>query len=254
MQHALPSTQQALLVIADISGFTQFMKSQEHAAGDAMQIVVELLKSVVAVGQPPLRLVEVEGDALFFYALVSEPRTLGSIKRNVSCFFQAFEQKLRQLCATHPCAAAARNLRLKVILHAGAVARERIHGFDKLFGMDVILAHRLLKNSVAAHEYILLTRAAYDLLGAFNHTQPQWQMEYYEDIGAIEVAVFFSPLQNHAFADVARKYDPTAHCNRFRFSCFVEPDNAARDYVMHSQVALHVAGHERMELRSGPSP
>lgn len=119
MQQVRPSTQQALLVIADISGFTQFMKSQEHAAGDAMQVVVELLKSVVAVAAPPLHLAEVEGDALFFYALVPEPRALASIKRNVSCFFQAFEQTLQRLCATHSGAAAAQNLRLKVILHAG---------------------------------------------------------------------------------------------------------------------------------------
>ena len=37
-----PSTYKALLVIADISGFTQFMKSHKQAGSHAMQVVVEL--------------------------------------------------------------------------------------------------------------------------------------------------------------------------------------------------------------------
>jgi hypothetical protein len=76
-----PSTYKALLVIVDISGFTQFMKSYENVANHAMQVVVELLRAVISAAAPPLKLAEVEGDAAFFYALCKED---GDITRELA--------------------------------------------------------------------------------------------------------------------------------------------------------------------------
>jgi hypothetical protein len=39
-------------------------------------------------------------------------------------------------------------LKLKAIVHHGEVAVKKIRGFEELGGEDVILAHRLLKNSI----------------------------------------------------------------------------------------------------------
>lgn len=192
-----PSTYKALLVIADISGFTQFMKSHENHANHAMQVVVELLRAVISAAAPPLKLAEVEGDAAFFYALYKEDgditRELAAVKKQVMSFFRSFDQTLRRLCAFNPCARKAQDLRLKVVIHAGEVALEHIHGFDKLFGMDVILAHRLLKNSVPSPEYVLMTEAAYNRLGDFHHLEPERQTEYYEGIGVVETMVVYLP-------------------------------------------------------------
>src|SRR5574341_777015 len=194
-----PSTYKALLVIADISGFTQFMKSHENAANHAMQVVVELLRAVISAAAPPLKLAEVEGDAAFFYAICQEDgditRELAAIKRQVMSFFRSFYQTLYRLCALNPCALSAQDLRLKVVIHAGEVAIEHIHGFDKLFGMDVILAHRLLKNSVPSQEYILMTESAYNWLGDFYQLQPERQTEYCEGIGVVDTVVFYPPAQ-----------------------------------------------------------
>ena len=203
-----PSTHKALLVIADISGFTQFMKSHKNAANQAMQVVVELLKAVISAAAPPLKLAEVEGDAVFFYAICNESsditREITAIKKQVMSFFRLFYQTLRRLCAFNLCALGAQDLRLKVIIHAGEVAIEHIHGFDKLFGMDVILAHRLLKNSVPAQEYVLMTESAHNWLGDFHQLEPERQTEYCEGIGVVETVVSYPPAQ---FIHAAQKLD-----------------------------------------------
>ncbi len=194
-----PSTHKTLLVIADISGFTQFMKSHENAGDHAMLVVVELLRAVISAAAPPLKLAEVEGDAAFFYAIRKEggddTADLAATKKQVVNFFRTFYRTLHRLCALYPCARNAKDLRLKVVIHAGEVALEHIHGFDKLFGMDVILAHRLLKNSVPAQEYVLMTEAAYNWLGDFQQLEPMRQAEYCEGIGVVETAVFYLPAQ-----------------------------------------------------------
>lgn len=194
-----PSIHKALLVIADISGFTQFMKSHANAGDHAMLVVVELLRAVISAAAPPLKLAEVEGDAAFFYALCPEngdsKAELAAVKKQVKGFFRSFYQTLHRLCALYPCARNARDLRLKVVIHAGEVALEHIHGFDKLFGMDVILAHRLLKNSVPAQEYVLMTESAHNWLGDFYQAQPERQTEYCEGIGVVETVVFYLPAQ-----------------------------------------------------------
>lgn len=194
-----PSIHKALLVIADISGFTQFMKSHANAGDHAMLVVVELLRAVISAAAPPLKLAEVEGDAAFFYALCPEngdsKAELAAVKKQVKGFFRSFYQTLHRLCALYPCARNARDLRLKVVIHAGEVALEHIHGFDKLFGMDVILAHRLLKNSVPAQEYVLMTESAHNWLGDFYQAQPERQTEYCEGIGVVETVVFYLPPQ-----------------------------------------------------------
>ena len=51
-------------------------------------------------------------------------------------------------------------LRLKLVVHSGRAVVYSIAGNVDLSGVDVIIAHRLLKNSVPSHEYILLTEAA----------------------------------------------------------------------------------------------
>lgn len=54
---------------------------------------------------------------------------------------------------------------MKVIVHSGRAVFNTIGGFPQVSGTDVILAHRLLKNSVPSREYLLMTEAAYRDLG-----------------------------------------------------------------------------------------
>lgn len=50
---------------------------------------------------------------------------------------------------------------MKVIVHSGRAVFNTVGGLSQVSGTDVILAHRLLKNSVPTHEYLLMTETAY---------------------------------------------------------------------------------------------
>ena len=56
-------------------------------------------------------------------------------------------------------------LALKIVVHTGTAVFHQISGFNKVSGPDVILAHRLLKNSVPEKEYLLMSEAAYNAIG-----------------------------------------------------------------------------------------
>ena len=80
----MDETSPALLVIADISGFTRFMRLHTLATSHARQIIVRLLTALVDASRPPLKVAELEGDAVFFYALAPEDglqETVDMVKR-----------------------------------------------------------------------------------------------------------------------------------------------------------------------------
>jgi hypothetical protein len=54
-------------------------------------------------------------------------------------------------------------LKLKVIVHVGRAVFHEIAGRPQISGADVILAHRLLKNSLPNREYLLLSEPAFRL-------------------------------------------------------------------------------------------
>lgn len=191
---------QAVLIIADISGFTKFMKMHTVSTNHAKQIIVGLLESVVNASSPPLELAELEGDAAFFYAACREDnrdirQTIDSVKAQVLGLFQAFYRKLIDLgalrmCICESCCSIA-DLRLKVVMHAGEVEFQQIRSFVKLFGLDVILVHRMLKNSLRSKEYVLMTDSLYRQVGDFHALTPEKRREEFEGIGKVDTVVFY---------------------------------------------------------------
>jgi hypothetical protein len=194
-------TTPALLLIADISGFTQFMRLHALATSHARQIVVRLLRALVDAAEPPLVVAELEGDAVFFYAL-ADPAKDGDleavaerVKPQIVRFYQAFEREVEALAGTPLCVCEAclsvRDLRLKQVAHAGEVALEKVGRFEKLFGIDVIVVHRLLKNDVPAHDYLLLTAPALAAAGGFYGLEPERRRAPFEGVGEVEMGVFY---------------------------------------------------------------
>ncbi|MDX1435993.1 MAG: DUF2652 domain-containing protein, partial [Anaerolineales bacterium] len=84
------------------------------------------------------------------------------------------------------------DLKLKAVVHSGSAAFFNINEHQELTGKDVIIAHRLLKNSVEADEYILLTEPAYNelVLPAGKVVKAE---EVFEDIGTVETYVYYPP-------------------------------------------------------------
>ena len=169
-----------ILLVADISGYTAFVRVHARSASHARQIVVRLLKSIISASGPPLTLGELEGDAVFFYALGNEselPELARQVKDQIPRLFRAFTKALKVLstrprCSCEACSSIG-SLRLKQMVHTGDVAVEQIDRFEKLFGLDVIVVHRMLKNSVPAKEYLMLSEPAFSSFDGFYDLEPE---------------------------------------------------------------------------------
>lgn len=161
-----------LLVVVDISGYTGFITKREISLLHAEEIITELLEVVIDGAEFPLKLNKLEGDAALLYAETGDdPRVAArDVLRQVQRAFALFEERLAQIgaqrrhCSCQACSNIG-NLKLKAFFHEGEIAIKRVRHFEELAGEDVILIHRLMKNSIASREYLLLTQRFHDLLG-----------------------------------------------------------------------------------------
>ncbi len=189
----------AVLVLADIGGYTRFIKMHETSLVHAERIITDLLESVIDGAEFPLTLNKLEGDAALFYAGAGQntQAVLRSAFRQVEGFFSAFHAKREELIKINACPCDAcqhvGELRIKAILHYGEVALKQVRQFQELAGEPVIVAHRLLKNTVQQKEYILATEAFEQAAGGVRPSGGQRQVEACEGIGAVPVVVFDPP-------------------------------------------------------------
>lgn len=169
------TTQPVLLLLADISGYTQFMVEHDTALRHSQTIIGELLESLIAQVDVPLRISAVEGDALFLYAIKSGDEEIwrrrgASLVDRLRSLFRSFAQRLVEIGAYSICNCEAcrvvGDLKLKVVAHSGEAMFTQVGEYPTLSGLDVITLHRLTKNSVRERQYFLMTEAAYRDLGA----------------------------------------------------------------------------------------
>ena len=147
----------ALLLVADIGGYTRFMRVHRINLAHAQDIVARLLEAVIdAAGT--LKLAKLEGDAAFFYAPDKDkPDVVDEVRRIRAAFARKKHQMMiERLCSCEGCTQVS-DLTLKFVAHRGEVAVQKVKRLVELAGLDVILVHRLLKNSVPHSEYVLAT-------------------------------------------------------------------------------------------------
>jgi hypothetical protein len=159
---------QAVLVIVDISGYTEFITKREVSLLHAEQVISELLEGMISRVEHPLVLNKLEGDAAFFYCETggeSGDDTAAAVRDvmlQLRLLFEGFTQSQQRIsearshCDCGGCANV-KNLRLKGFAHHAEVAIKQLRQFEELAGEGVILIHRLLKNGVDGNEYLLLT-------------------------------------------------------------------------------------------------
>jgi hypothetical protein len=159
-------TDRALLLIADIGGYTEYMRSHRTLLGHAEAATARMLDKVVDAARD-FDLIEIEGDAAFLAReadTLDGGATLAAISEAVVGMHRAFHVERRlvelNLCPCDSCAQTS-GLKLKFVAHVGAVAIQKIKRRRKLVGIDVIFVHRLLKNPVQVPEYVLLSEDVY---------------------------------------------------------------------------------------------
>ena len=153
----------SLLFLPDISGFTDFVSQTEIT--HSQHIIAELLEVLIEANDLDLELAEIEGDALFFYKEGVIP-SYPDLKKQVDHMFLAFHNHLKlydhqRICECGACQSAAK-LQLKFFAHAGEIQFVELKDFKKPHGKEVIVVHRLMKNSVPIHEYLLISHALND--------------------------------------------------------------------------------------------
>lgn len=145
-------TRQGYLLLADISGYTAFLTGTELE--HAHEIIYELTTLIRDRLAPPMRFVKLEGDAVFCYA---DAETFRDGERFVelieACYFD-FSNRLIDMarattCRCNACGSIG-SLDLKFVTHFGSYVARRDASGEDLAGPDVILVHRLLKNSITA--------------------------------------------------------------------------------------------------------
>ena len=184
----LPKPKSAYFVIADISGYTSFLAGVE--LDHAQDIIADLMDTVVKGLRPPFRLAKFEGDAAFVYAATA--KIDGSMLQDIieSAYF-TFRRRLRDIkqasvCECKACAAMG-DLDFKFVAHHGEMVKQKMGGREELAGRDVIVVHRLLKNTVSEkvgdRAYALYSDACVQTVGI--DPAAQGLVEHHETIDII---------------------------------------------------------------------
>jgi uncharacterized protein DUF2652 len=183
-------TRRALLLIADIGGYTDYMQFHRTLLGHAEAATTRMLEKVVDAARG-FDLIEIEGDAAF---LSREADTLDggatlAITEAAVAMHRAFhvERRLVELnmCPCDSCTQTS-DLKLKFVAHIGEVATQTIKRRRKLIGMDVIFVHRLLKNPVQVPEYVLISEDLYRSGGTSHPDRPMHELaQDLEGIGPV---------------------------------------------------------------------
>ncbi len=180
----------ATILIPDISGFTEFMTTNElNHASHAIHFLIEAM--LKAVGEE-YEVSEIEGDAVLLIKkgpAPSQKEILATCLKIFNAFH--FQRKFMQQRTICPCGAcvAIINLTLKFVVHHGPLAEIKVGGFVKQSGPEMIVAHRLLKNSIDNNEYLLLTEKLFQqVTDSHEAVEMEWRSasEEYASIGKVE--------------------------------------------------------------------
>lgn len=144
--------------VPDITGFTKFIATAD--INFSKEVIPALLRRLIEANILKMNVAEIEGDAIFFYKNGRLP-SVSRVAEQCKHLYQTFSDFIDKLEKTDPenyqLYLADNPLGLKIIIHYGHISLSRIKGRIKLFGEDVIIAHKLLKNNVDELNYILLS-------------------------------------------------------------------------------------------------
>jgi hypothetical protein len=207
-----------IITIADISGYTAFLSNTEIE--HANMVMMNLFSAMLEDKPSALRVMEIEGDAIFCWLPEGDRRfSMRGLFELVEHQFRRFvgvqrwfleEFRCPERCGCQVCQSLG-DLRIKFVAHYGRVGVYRVSDFEKISGLDVIIAHRLLKNSVPDPEYVLVTSELTRALGGVVHGEHWLEgADEYPVIGSL--AYRYHPLERKGVPEmvVPRSMAPEA--------------------------------------------
>lgn len=200
------------LIMADVTGYTGFLVGSE--LDHAHDIMRNLMGTVSRSLAGPLEIIGYEGDAVFCCApdgrVANASFLLDVLEQTYVAFSDfLFNMTSRTTCTCRACANMGA-LDLKIVLHHGDFVLEEQGARRNLAGPDVILLHRLMKNTVrdatGLTAYLLATSSALEWLGDPSGFVPH--VENYEHFGDVSCGV----------ADLKRVLDERRRSREIRVS------------------------------------
>ncbi len=184
------------LVIADITGYTAFLRGSElDHAEDSLKDLLDLL---IDQTKPPLVISRLEGDAVISYspeASFLQGQTMVEIIENIYVRFREARQRMRlnTACTCNACQNIP-NLDLKFFVHHGTYVLQKMANYTELVGNDVNVAHRLMKNTIKEETgitaYAAYTEAAVNALGIHEFVDEMTEhTEEFPDVGEVKLYV-----------------------------------------------------------------
>lgn len=203
-----------IFFIADISGYTRFIVSNEKEMVHSQIIIRDLINTIISEIKAPMQVIRLEGDAIFLYVDKGDPLVRwelvqATLLETLITFFRVFSNKITELtlhkiCNCNACSNVDQ-LKLKIVAHSGKTMFFSINDILELSGTAPILIHRLLKNSVTADEYVLMTESAFEDLKV-SKDEVELGMENYDELGTVNTFIYYPPPPEPFQPEISSNY------------------------------------------------
>jgi len=181
-------TKEGPIVLADISGYTSFVATTELE--HSRRVVALLLEAMIESQRGRLEAGQVAGDAVLFVGVGLDPGFLDSLDG----MYVAFHRMARDLATRDDCPCRACDLvptlTMKAIAHYGRWNLLRVGPSAQVHGGDAIVPHRLAKNSVPSHEYVLVTAPLAERLSTSDRERFMWRDENAAEFGSMRIGYY----------------------------------------------------------------
>lgn len=118
----------------------------------AQAVLKTLFDTLLANTKPPLIISNFQGDAILSYSPEVNIKSGQTLLKEVENLYFAFIEKIENMNRVNTCVCKACqnvvSLDLKMFVHYGSYFLQDLGGKQELSGGDVILIHRLMKNSI----------------------------------------------------------------------------------------------------------
>ena len=207
------AAQSGFLLLADISGYTSFVTQTE--LDHAEEILASLIEEIVVHTRVPLQVLELEGDAVFSYAPADGFSGRQTLVDMIEQMYVAFARKRAHINHNNTCTCTAcelaPSLDLKFVIHYGTFTFRKYGPHTGMTGQDVILVHRLLKNTICdatgVESYAYFTQAALDAIGLPELAQTMHgHTETYDHLGEVTGYVYDMHAFWLAYQDQQHRY------------------------------------------------
>jgi Protein of unknown function (DUF2652)/Polyketide cyclase / dehydrase and lipid transport len=207
MSSYLPEAQRGCLLLADITGYTDYLQGSELE--HAQDVLADLLETIIGGIEPPFEVAKLEGDAVFAHMPAADV-DFHMLFDTIDATYFAFRRRLRDVVHGTTCNCDAcvliPSLDLKFFVHSGSYVVRRIGRTEELTGSDVVLVHRLLKGTarsvVGNDAYLVVTEAA--MVDVGGNPETLGLVAHVEQLDVGDTTVYIDNLQDRWEAEEHR--------------------------------------------------